>query len=749
MTKYCGNCGTKLVDKQKFCGNCGAAVTTDIKVNTTTDDKSNIHKNKNSYTEPNENKRWERVEQPKKTRGFLKIFLIILGVLVISFIGLMYLGSKFNGDDTPISNFDSDKISKSLNTVDFKEAKNDDGTMDLIVSGWDKEDNKLWDMTIDNITSTEISPYSDYIINIYKNIIVEVSGTLYSIHGDTGEVLWEKELKGSGAAIVEDEDGIYYISLYYGDFLQCISPMGKTIWTYTDNESFYWPYEIELKKGQIHVKCNSDDGDEIAVFNLKGDLINDVEDQTGSSTDNDEKDTSSNNGQNNSSNNNNKNSYPLDADKISHNFDLFSIGAADNKDGTADVIMWGEDKDKNKLWELTLDNIPLSEIPVYSSPQISKYNNIIVEVNSILYHIHGDTGEIIWKKELNGSGAYIGEDKNGLYYVSLYYGDFLQCITPMGEVLWIYPETDDLYWPEKVVIIKDKINVTCNEGDKIALFNLNGELIDGNNDESDSSSTVKIIKFKDTGFEKAIRDYYKLGNGDIYWKDIRNKEMLDLSDSKYKNEIKSIEDIVLLENLKKIRITGSKNEKLMINGDLSYLSNLTKLEYISFSATNIGGNLNSLSKLMNLEFLYLADTNVTGDIVNLSNHNKLKALELSYTEVIGDINSLSELTKLKSLYLHHSLVKGDIKGLSTLTELIRLWMYNTAVYGDISSLSGLTNLANIALSRTGVNGDISSFSKLINLEVLAIDNTDVTGNKNVLDKLPKLKEIYIKNTNIN
>lgn len=69
MSKYCSKCGTKLEDTDEFCSNCGASL------------------NKSSFIESQKNSLYE----------YKKLIFIVIGVIVILFVGVMLMGSMGNG----------------------------------------------------------------------------------------------------------------------------------------------------------------------------------------------------------------------------------------------------------------------------------------------------------------------------------------------------------------------------------------------------------------------------------------------------------------------------------------------------------------------------------------------------------------------------------------------------------------------------------------------------------------------------
>ncbi len=206
----------------------------------------------------------------------------------------------------------------------------------------------------------------------------------------------------------------------------------------------------------------------------------------------------------------------------------------------------------------------------------------------------------------------------------------------------------------------------------------------------------KVITFEDPAFEKAVREEYKLGDGEIKWKHVGYRT------SMYGN--------------------GEDNYTLNAT-DLKWFVNL---QSVYFTSSNIGGDLNSLSGMNNLYSIHWNSDSLGGDLSSLSGLNNLRAIELYSSDVSGDISSLSNLKNLETIGLTSSKISGDISAFSDLNNLTHIYLRYTKVSGDLSSLSNLENLSLLNLDRTKVSGDLSSLSDL-KLSRLNVDGTNVTG----------------------
>jgi Leucine-rich repeat (LRR) protein len=116
--------------------------------------------------------------------------------------------------------------------------------------------------------------------------------------------------------------------------------------------------------------------------------------------------------------------------------------------------------------------------------------------------------------------------------------------------------------------------------------------------------------------------------------------------------------------------------------DISFLSNLTKLEELFLNKIT---NIQAVSELTKLKKLSVSSSNIE-DIHFLSNLTELEELDLSRNE-INDIQIISELTKLKKLKLYNNNIK-DIGPLKKLKYLKTIDLRNNFIT-DIEPLLNL------------------------------------------------------------
>ncbi len=177
--------------------------------------------------------------------------------------------------------------------------------------------------------------------------------------------------------------------------------------------------------------------------------------------------------------------------------------------------------------------------------------------------------------------------------------------------------------------------------------------------------------------------------------------------------------------------------------DLSPLSRLTNLEYLSLTSNNIS-DLSPLSRLTNLTGLHLGGNNSISDISSLSGLTNLISLNL-WDNSISNISALSRLTNLTLLGLSNNSI-SDLSPLSRLTNLEYLSLTSNNI-SDLSPLSRLTNLTGLHLGGNNSISDISSLSGLTNLISLNLWDNSIS-NISTLSRLTNLTRLGLSNNSI-
>ena len=194
----------------------------------------------------------------------------------------------------------------------------------------------------------------------------------------------------------------------------------------------------------------------------------------------------------------------------------------------------------------------------------------------------------------------------------------------------------------------------------------------GTNGES-RGKTITIISnknpifFKEGTFDIVIKNKYALSYylGCIENADNGNgptNKYFNIDDLKYSTDLTYIKNNYLNTRMPEYHNAGKTN------GDISSLSNLTKLTVIIFDNTSVSGDISSLSNLTNLTNISLGNTSVSGDISSLSNNTGLTNLSLYGTSVSGDITDIvTNLTQLTQLTIPKTVTITDAQK-QTLTD---------------------------------------------------------------------------------
>lgn len=175
-------------------------------------------------------------------------------------------------------------------------------------------------------------------------------------------------------------------------------------------------------------------------------------------------------------------------------------------------------------------------------------------------------------------------------------------------------------------------------------------------------------------------------------------ETLDIeSFDRFDGNLKTVAGISSLKHLN-AGVYGDR-PTMLTNDDLAGLSEMTGLESLDISGSGLVDDISALSGLINLKYL---DASVTAvkDLTPLKNLTKLEFLNLTGTDIFLDvpqcIEPLTGMTNLKYLYLSHEtaardFVIDDLSPLANMTQLRMLTLSGIKV-SDISPLSGIKTL---------------------------------------------------------
>ena len=124
----------------------------------------------------------------------------------------------------------------------------------LILEAYDENQELIWIKPWEGIQISELDPYSPFII-IDDILYIVVSGDLYTINVNTGEVYWSVEDVGqsSVAPLVDDEGKIFTIG-QYTPFISAVDSEGTIIWQ-VRNEEFWAANSIEFEGDSLVIEC--------------------------------------------------------------------------------------------------------------------------------------------------------------------------------------------------------------------------------------------------------------------------------------------------------------------------------------------------------------------------------------------------------------------------------------------------------------------------------------------------------------
>ena len=165
-----------------------------------------------------------------------------------------------------------------------------------------------------------------------------------------------------------------------------------------------------------------------------------------------------------------------------------------------------------------------------------------------------------------------------------------------------------------------------------------------------NSSGLYFVSNNDV--EISVIDKYNLTS-------LRNYDNIATSGKEdYSNKFKDFDlsDIICCTALESVLVVNTS-----LKGDIKYLCNLPKMNYIMLNNTSVSGDIASFSKLVNLTNFSVSNTSVSGDIASFSKLVNLTNLNVSNTSVSGDIASFSKLVKLtSSLLIENTFISGDL-----------------------------------------------------------------------------------------
>lgn len=190
--------------------------------------------------------------------------------------------------------------------------------------------------------------------------------------------------------------------------------------------------------------------------------------------------------------------------------------------------------------------------------------------------------------------------------------------------------------------------------------------------------------FADAAMEKVVRGLMGWEDKTITREDllsITKLDMFEYDEWKVMEEIRSLEDLVQMENLVELDMTGlSVTNEMLVD-----IAKLSSLEYLNLCEQVLIDDISPLASLTELRELSIA-TCWAPDLTPLSSLTKLERLIADYCG-ISDIAPLSKLTALRVLSLDGNDIE-DVKPLTKLKNLKYLYLLENPIR-NANALNGL------------------------------------------------------------
>ncbi len=230
----------------------------------------------------------------------------------------------------------------------------------------------------------------------------------------------------------------------------------------------------------------------------------------------------------------------------------------------------------------------------------------------------------------------------------------------------------------------------------------NGEINNEiNNLQNDNLDENKVVKIKDIGLEKIVREKVEKLEGDLLVSDMKLLTSLNIDNKKTPvYEIDGLEYAVNLSDFSYRYGTLKSLNPIKSNSKLFYmvisyskveqtpdLFNTPVLESVSIIETNLS-DCDFLKESKNIINLNLIRSGLT-KIEFITNMNNLENLDLS-TNSISDISSIKNKTKLTRIVLH----QNEVSNIDVLSTCIALEEVNIS-YNYVSNIKPLSELKNL------------------------------------------------------
>lgn len=189
----------------------------------------------------------------------------------------------------------------------------------------------------------------------------------------------------------------------------------------------------------------------------------------------------------------------------------------------------------------------------------------------------------------------------------------------------------------------------------------------------------------------------------------------------------------------------------VFSGTLPSLASLTNLEGLWFYYSNFTGSISWIGSLTKLRYLGIPGNNFTGGIpTGISNLTNLESLDISSSNLTSLPSGLSALTKLRSLYLNSNPLGTIPSQISNLDSLERLSLYNCELTGTIPTwLEDFTILEDLNLGYNQLTGSVPiELGNLTKMRYLYLYNNELDGCADFTGKFPNLDYFGLQNNKL-
>jgi hypothetical protein len=179
------------------------------------------------------------------------------------------------------------------------------------------------------------------------------------------------------------------------------------------------------------------------------------------------------------------------------------------------------------------------------------------------------------------------------------------------------------------------------------------------------------------------------------------------------------------------------------------LTNLTSLQVLEISHTNIESVPDSLYNLQELKILKLNEVSISGSLPEaIVKITSLEILDLSRNLISSIPDNIKNLTNLRRLYLELNKINSIPDSINKLHSLEILSLEGNNIKALPEPLGDLKNLREINLARNGLEELPYVLGELLSLKILKLHGNNLTSLPDIFYKLDSLHTIFLNNNNI-